>query len=224
MKICIIEDEIKLASALKKGLEQLGYPVDYFNDGVIGERHLVHHIQDYDILILDLLLPGKDGFAICQNLRSKNIYLPILVLTARSSIKDKVMLLDLGADDYLTKPFSFNELLARIRALMRRPKESLPAKIQVKDLTIDPANRKSYYKSIEIQLTLKEFMILEFLVNHRNQIVTRDQLARNLWNDDSDVFSNVIDVHIKNLRKKLSACTSEDLLETIRGTGYKLRT
>lgn len=222
MKILIAEDNEKLASLLKKGLESKGYAADCVSDGEEAQTRIELGHEDYDLVILDLMMPKKTGFEVCQNVRSSKIFIPILILTARDSTNDKISALDMGADDYLVKPFSFKELLARIRALMRRPKKLLPTELKTRDIILNPATRKVSHKGHEIKLTLKEFSLLEYLMRHPNQVVNREQILDNMWDFGFDSFSNIIDVHIKNLRKKLEDNKKGNLLETIRGVGYKL--
>lgn len=223
MRILIVEDEEKLAQSLKKGLEKEGFAVDYIMDGDAGERRIVVSHKDYDLVILDLMLPGKDGFQICRDVREQQITTPILVLTARDATEDKVTALDAGADDYLVKPFSFEELMARVRALLRRPEQALPNELVVKDLCLDTTTRKVTRKGKEINLTLKEFNLLEYLMRHADQVLTREQILDHLWDFAFDSFSNVVDVHVKNLRKKIDGNQHEKLLETIRGVGYRIK-
>ncbi len=223
MRILIVEDEEKLAKSLKKGLEKEGYAVDYCLDGEAGERRIEISHKDYDAVVLDLMLPKKDGFEICRNIRRQNIVIPILVLTARDATDDKVTALDAGADDYLVKPFSLEELNARLRALLRRPEQMLPVELTIRDLVLDTATRKVYRGSQEIPLTLKEFNLLEYLMRHPDQVLTREQILDHLWDFAFDSFSNVVDVHMKNLRKKIDGDTGEKLLETIRGVGYRIK-
>ncbi len=223
MRILIIEDEEKLARSLKKGLEQEGFAVDFLLDGTTGYRRLELNHADYDLVILDLMLPGKDGVAICRDLRRNNIFTPILVLTARDSTEDIIEGLSHGADDYLVKPFSFSELLARVHALLRRPRASLPQELRAKDLVLDPTTRAVRRGNHEISLTLKEFALLEYLMLNKDWVVNREQIFAHVWDFAADSFSNVVDVHIKNLRKKVDDSTHEKLLETIRGVGYRIR-
>jgi len=223
MRILIIEDEEKLAQALKKGLEKDGYAADYIMDGEAGQRRIELSHKDYDLVILDLMLPKRSGFEVCKNVRELNILIPILILTARDAIEDKVGVLDSGADDYLVKPFSFEELLARVRALLRRPEQSLPLEIRIGDLVLNTTTRKVHRQDNEILLTLKEFGLLEYMMRHPNQVLTREQILDHLWDFAFDSFSNVVDVHIKNLRKKVDGNYDEKLLETIRGVGYKIK-
>lgn len=223
MRILIVEDEVKLAQSLKKGLEREGYAVDYILDGESGQRRIEINHKDYDAIVLDLMLPKKDGFEICKSVREQNIVTPILVLTARDATDDKVTALDAGADDYLVKPFSLEELSARLRALLRRPEQLIPQELEVRDLRLDPVTRKVYRNGNEIPLTLKEFSLLEYLMRHPDQVLTREQILDHLWDFAFDSFSNVVDVHVKNLRKKVDGDYHEKLLETIRGVGYRIK-
>ncbi|MDO8495246.1 MAG: two-component system response regulator RppA [bacterium] len=223
MKILIVEDEEKLAKSIKKGLEKEGHAADYVLDGESAQTRIELHHEDYDLVILDLMLPKRDGLVVCQNIREKNLTIPILVLTAKGDVNDKIEVLDKGADDYLVKPFSFEELMARIRALMRRPTEALPIELKLKTLTLNTSTRKVYRNGKEINLTLKEFNLLEYLMRHPNQVLTREQILSNLWDFDFDSFSNIIDVHIKNLRKKIDTGNGQKLLETIYGVGYRIK-
>ncbi len=220
MKICIIEDEELLAKALCKGLNNLGYQAEYFLDGAEGCKSLELGHEDYDLAMVDLMLPKKSGLEICRSLREKKITLPILILSARDSVVDKTKLLQNGADDYLTKPFSFEELAARIQALLRRPRASLLIELKVGSLSLETINHKVCYKNNEIPLSLKEFDLLEYFVRHPKQTITREQLLKDLW--DFDSASNIIEVHIKNLRKKIKKHTNEEILQTVWGSGYRL--
>lgn len=222
MKILLVEDEEKLSSALSKGLQLEGYTVDVIPDGKKALTRISLHRSDYDVIILDLMLPSMDGFEICKQVREWNITVPILILTARAETDTKVKLLSSGADDYLVKPFSFAELVARVRALMRRPNESLPEKLTFDDIELNPADRKVMRGGKEISLTLKEFGLLEYFMRHPNQVVNREDLLNHLWDFNYVGFSNVVDVHVKNLRKKLSEGNHRDILETVRGIGYRL--
>ncbi len=223
MKLLIVEDEEKLAKSLKKGLEKEGYAVDYVLDGEAGQRRIELGRKDYDLIILDLMLPKRNGFEVAKNVREQNILTPILVLTARDTTEDKIVALDGGADDYLVKPFSFEELLARIRALLRRPEQLIPTEIKIKDLILNTVTRRVLRNDQEIPLTLKEFGLLEYLMRHPNQVLSREQILDHLWDFAFDSFSNVVDVHVKNLRKKVDNGHHEKLLETIRGVGYRIK-
>lgn len=222
MRILVIDDEKKLADLIKTGLQKEGYAVDCLYDGESGQRRLEFHHKDYDLAILDLMMPGKNGFEVCKNIREQAISLPILVLTARSSTGDKISMLDLGADDYLVKPFALEELLARVRALTRRPKVSLPKILKFENLELDPTRIKAFFNGKELDLTLKEFRLLEYLMRNPNQAITRDQILDKVWDFEYDSFSNVIDVHVRNIRKKLGK-KGDKLLETVRGVGYRLK-
>lgn len=222
MRILIVEDEQKLAGAMKQGLERHGFAADYVTDGETAERRIEIHHVDYDLIILDLLLPKKTGLEVCRATRARGIRTPILILTARSGTDDKIGLLDAGADDYLTKPFSFEELIARIRALLRRPSETLPPKLELRDVVLDPSTHEVYRKNRKIPLTVKEFTILEYLMRHPNQVLSRENIISHVWGFDFDSFSNVVDVHIKNLRKKIEPQGYEKLVETIAGVGYRI--
>lgn len=223
MRILIIEDDIKIAEAVKAGLEKAGYAVDHMADGEAGQRRIEINHADYDLVILDLMLPGIDGFQICKNIREKEINIPVLILTAKLSTEDKVNALDCGADDYLVKPFSFEELLARVRALLRRPEPVIAVELKLHDITLNTVTRKVYRGGREIPLTLKEYSLLEYFMRHPGQVLNREQILDHLWDFGFDSFSNVVDVHLKNLRKKINDTRGGRLLETIRGVGYRLR-
>lgn len=222
MKILLVEDEQKLASALSKGLSLEGFAVDTIPDGKKALTRISLHRTDYDLIILDLMLPSMDGYEICKQVRGMNITIPILVLTARNETDTKVQLLLAGADDYLVKPFSFAELTARVRALLRRPNESLPEKLAVGDIELNPIERRVTRAGKEIPLTLKEFGLLEYFMRHPNQVVNREDLLNHLWDFNYVGFSNVVDVHVKNLRRKLGDGSGAAILETVRGIGYRL--
>lgn len=223
MKILIVEDNEKLAKSVKEGLEQEGFAADYLLDGESGENRLLLNSENYDLVILDIMLPKKDGISICRELREKNINLPILMLTAKDTLDDKILGLDTGADDYLVKPFAFRELVSRIRVLLRRPQEMLPQEIETDDLKLNTSTREVFRGGKRIYLTLKEFMVLEYLMRNRNRVITRDQLYDHAWDFASDSFSNTVDVHIKNLRKKVDNGYNKKLLETIKGVGYRIK-
>lgn len=221
MKILIVEDEQKLGDALKRGLEIEGYAVDTIDDGKKALSRISLHRNDYDLVILDLMLPSMGGLEVCREVRARNITLPILILTARAEINTKVTLLSAGADDYLVKPFAFAELSARVRALLRRPAENLPEILHVGDLELDPATRHAARAGRAIPLTLKEFGLLEYFMRHPGMVVNREDLLIHLWDFNYEGLSNVVDVHVKNLRRKLGE-DADRLLETIRGIGYRL--
>ncbi len=223
MRILIVEDHQKIAESIQKGLKAEGFAVDFVCDGAEGQKQIEQRPDLYDLVILDRMLPGKDGLLVCKELRANGIELPILMLTAKDAIEDRVDGLYGGADDYLVKPFAFDELVARVRTLLRRPKATLPAILQVSDLILDPSKNSVKRGSKNISLTVKEFALLEYLMRHPNQVLTREQIVHHVWDTAFDPFSNVIDVHVKNLRAKIHSSHDEPLLETIRGVGYLLR-
>jgi DNA-binding response OmpR family regulator len=223
MRIIIVEDEEKLADLLKEGLTHKGYAVDVINNGEKAfDRISLNHI-DYDLIILDLMLPGMDGPEICKKLRSLNITTPILILTARDETDTKVDLLLSGADDYMVKPFSFDELNARIQSILRRPQSSVSVTLSVAGVELDTKNRIVKKGDKEIPLTLKEFTLLEYFMRNPNRVVNREELLSHLWDFNYSSFSNVVDVHVKNLRRKLGWDGEADILETVRGVGYRLK-
>ncbi len=223
MRILIVEDEQKLAEGIKKGLEKRGYAVDMVDDGEKALTRLSVHRSDYDLVILDLMLPTKSGYEVCEEARARGVTVPILVLTARNEVENKVRLLLSGADDYLVKPFSFEELLARVHALLRRPVATVPDVLRVADIELDPSEHIVRREGVEVPLTLKEFTLLEYFLRHPNEVVNREDLLSHLWDFNYESFSNVIDVHVKNLRRKLDAPDEPSLIETVRGIGYRLR-
>ncbi len=223
MRILIIEDNQKLADSISRGLEQEGYAVDYLVNGLDGEKRMLVSHEDYDVLILDRMLPGKEGVEICKTLREKKIMTPIIMLTAKDTVDDKVFGLDSGADDYLIKPFSFEELLSRVRALARRERKTLLPKLQIGELTLNPKTQEVHVGNKKLDLTLKEFRILEFFMGNFDNVLTRQKIIDHLWDSDLDQFSRVMDVHINNLRNKLKAYKHGPTLETIRGVGYRLK-
>lgn len=222
MKILVVEDEKKLADALKRGLELQGYTVDIVSDGAKALTRISLHRNDYDVVILDLMLPSMDGHEVCKQMRAKDITVPVLVLTARAETDTKVQLLMSGADDYLVKPFSFAELSARIHALLRRPNEALPQVLHFGDIELNPNTRRAVRAGRDVPLTLKEYGLLEYFMRHPDQVVNREDLLTHLWDFNYVGFSNVVDVHVKNLRRKLGE-DGDDVLETVRGIGYRLR-
>lgn len=222
MRILVVEDEHRIANTIKKGLEQERYAVDVSYSGNEGFDLAV--AEDYDLIILDLMLPGMDGLSVCRQLRKKQIHAPILILTAKSQIQDKVIGLDGGADDYLTKPFSFEELLARTRALVRRPKQTVDTVLTVGDLTLDPKSYVTKRAQQLIKLSSKEFALLEYLMRNAGKILTKEQIIGHVWNYDADILPNTIEVYIRNLRGKIDVPfkTHASLIHTIRGFGYKI--
>lgn len=222
MKILLVEDDRTLVSALKPGLEKAGYAVDALHDGLDAKKRLEIHSSGYDLAILDLGLPNMSGYEICEKVRSRNVAIPILILTGRTAIEDKVQTLDVGADDYLTKPFSSEELLARIKALLRRPQTVPVTTLVVSNITLDLSNRTVTKGNDEINLTLKEFGVLEYFMRHPNQVVLRDDILDHVWDFEFSSLSNIVDVHINKLRNKLGLKDGV-VLETVRGVGYRLR-
>ncbi len=223
MRILIIEDEKRLADSIKKGLEQESYAVDVSYEGTDGMGMAL--IQDYDLIILDLMLPGIDGMDICRKLRTEeNIQSSILMLTARGQIKDRVEGLNCGADDYLTKPFAFEELLARIKALSRRPRRSIGTVLTADDLTLDMVSYKVKRAGRTIKLSKTEYALLEFLLKNKSMILTKNQIIGNVWNYDADVLPNTVEVYIRYLRNKIEKPFrgKKPLIETIRGFGYRI--
>jgi DNA-binding response OmpR family regulator len=223
MRVLIIEDEHKIAAALKKGLEQENYAVDLAYDGEEGYDFAAS--EDYAVIILDLMLPKLDGVTVCKNLRANSIHTPILMLTAKSEISDKVNGLNQGADDYLTKPFAFAELLARVKALTRRPKKTANSKLIVSDLTLDTNNFSVTRGENNIFLSRKEFSLLEYLMHHPNTILSKDQIIQAIWDYEADVLPNTVEVYIGYLRKKIDTAFPKlpRLIHTIRGFGYKIQ-
>ncbi len=220
MKILVVEDNKKLAENLKQGLMQEGYAVDIIEEGLAAERRILINRDEYDLVVLDRMLSGKDGVSVCLSWRENDVTVPVLMLTALSTTDDKVKGLDAGADDYLAKPFAFKELLARINALLRRPKQSAPLILTFKDISINTVSRVVTYKNKPITLTLKEFMVLEYLMRNIDKVVTRDELYSHAWDFADSSFSNTVDVHIKNLRRKIH--DNAKIIQTIRGVGYKI--
>lgn len=224
MKVLIVEDEQKLAAALQRGLVAKGYAADVLHDGKEALERITLYKDDYDVVILDLLLPGIDGHTICKQVREKGIKIPILVLTALDQTESKVDVLNSGADDYLAKPFSFEELDARLKALLRRPAETAQVVLKVNDIELNPSERTVYRAGKPIQLTLKEFSLLEYFMRNLNRVINREELLNHLWDFNyTSFFSNSLDVHVKNLRKKIDYESEPSVIETIRGIGYKIK-
>lgn len=221
MRILIVEDQENLAKLVKRGLESEGFAVDYVMDGETGLRRIQMNHKDYDAVILDWMLPKKNGDEICREVRNQKIDLPILMLTAKDSAQDIANGLNSGADDYLSKPFSFEVLLARIRAVTRRPKNSLPLELHAGEISLNPATKKVKRDGKELKLTLKEFGLLEYFMRNKNVVVTREQILANVWDFAFDSFANVVDVHVTNLRKKIGGKEGK-IIETVRGMGYRL--
>jgi two-component system, OmpR family, response regulator len=221
MKILVIEDEHKIANSVKKGLEHERYVVDVAYDGVQGFDLAVG--EEYDLIVLDRLLPGMDGIELCKKVRERNIHTPILLLTARGQIMDKVAGLDAGADDYMVKPFAFAELFARVRALIRRPKKATGSVLKVDNLTLNTTTYEVERNNVPIKLSSKEFALLEYLMRHQDKVITKDQIMNHVWSYDADVLPNSVEVYIKHLRDKIDVpFKNSPLIHTVRGFGYKI--
>ncbi len=221
MRILIVEDDKKVSGFIKKGLEEETYAVDAAYDGEEG-LYLGEENQ-YDLIILDLMLPKLDGLEVLRRLREKKLDVPVLLLTAKDSVEDKVAGLNKGADDYLTKPFAFSELLARIRVLLRRGTADAKTVLQIDDLTLDLVSHKVKRNSEEIELTGKEYSLLEYFIRNQGKVLTRTMIAEHVWDYNFDTFTNVIDVYINHLRKKIDKNHEKKLLHTLRGVGYVMR-
>jgi DNA-binding response OmpR family regulator len=222
MKILLIEDVVVLARAIKDVLEKKAYTVDIISDGDKALSRISLHRNDYDLIILDLALPKLSGYEICKAIRLKEISIPILVLTAKKDADMKVKMLLLGADDYLVKPFQFDELHARIHALLRRPKGILPNVLRFGSIELNQATHAVTVGGQNVSLTLKEYGLLEHLMRNPNKVISREDLLSRIWDFNYSGFSNVVDVHIKNLRRKLSEKTGQSIVETVRGIGYRI--
>ena len=222
MRILVVEDERKVASFIRQGLEEEGHQVDVAED---GDSALDHAAGDpaYDLIVLDVVLPRRSGLAVLRTLRDRKVASPVLMLTARDAVSDRVAGLDAGADDYLTKPFAFEEFLARVRALLRRGSGQRAAILQVADLVLDPFRREATRNGRRITLTGREYALLEYLMRNAGRVLTRPMLAERVWGLDFDPESNVIDVYVGYLRRKVDAPGERRLLHTVRGAGYVLR-
>lgn len=220
MRILLVEDEPDVALMLAKGLREQSYAVDVETDGESGL--FLAQINDYDLILLDVMLPRKNGFEVCRELRDTGSSVPVLMLTARDDVKDRIAGLDSGADDYLIKPFDFHELLARVRALLRRGRVLQPETIEVADLKIDTRSHQVSRGSAKIELTAKEYALLEFLARRADHVVSRAEIANHVWDENFDPFSNLIEVYIQRLRRKIDDGHELKLLRTLRGEGYRL--
>jgi two-component system, OmpR family, response regulator len=221
VRVLIVEDEVRLASLLRRGLVEEGLSVDVARTGHDGLW--MARATEYDAIVLDVMLPGTDGLEVCRRLRESGQWSPVLMLTARDAVADRVAGLDAGADDYLTKPFSFAELLARLRALARRPSVERPAVLEVGDLRLDPATRQVWRGDVELQLSTKEFALLETFMRRPGQVLSRYQLLEHCWAYEYENRSNVVDVYVRYLREKVDRPFGRNSIETIRGAGYRLR-
>ncbi len=220
MRILLVEDHRRLSNSLKMSLEDDGYAVDAAYDGVEGQE--LAEMTPYDLIILDIMLPRRDGLEVCRELRKQRINIPILMLTARDAVEDRVKGLDSGADDYLVKPFAINELRARLRALLRRDLPDKTGLLTVADLTLDPAAHQVSRNHVTINLTAKEFALLEYLMRNPNRLITREMAENHVWSYDYEGVSNVVDVYIRRLRCKIDDPFEPKLIETVRGAGYRL--
>jgi two-component system OmpR family response regulator len=221
MRVLVVEDEVKMAGLLKRGLEEEGYAVDVAGTG--SDALWLGTENPYDAIVLDVMLPDQDGFEVCRQLRAGGRWAPVLMLTARDAVPDRVAGLDAGADDYLTKPFSFTELFARLRALVRRGAGERPAVLQAGDLALDPATRKVTRDGTPIDLTSKEFALLEYFLRHPGEALTRSRILEHVWDFAYEGDSNVVDVYVRYLREKIDRPFGRETIETVRGTGYRLR-
>ncbi len=220
MRILVVEDERGVAKFIKQGLSEAGYAVDIAGDGEEGLDYVA--VMDYDIILLDIMLPKIDGIEVLEHIRKKDINVPVILLTARDAVTDRVKGLDAGADDYLIKPFAFPELLARIRALLRRPPMQNSTILKVDDLEMDVSKHEVHRAGLLIDLSPREFALLEFLMRNNKQILTRTQLIEHVWSYDFYTGTNVLDVYIGYLRKKIDLKKSRPLIHTVRGIGYKI--
>ena len=221
MRLLVVEDEARLALLLKRGLEEQGYAVDVTGDG--AEALWLATENDYDTVVLDIMLPGLDGLEVTKRLRAGGRWAPVLLLTARDGIDDRVVGLDAGADDYLVKPFSFAELAARVRALVRRGRVERPTVLEVGDLRLDPARRQAWRGGVELELSPTEFALLELFLAHPDEVLTRTRILEHVWDFAYDPASNVVDQYVGYLRRKIDRPFGRADLETVRGVGYRLR-
>jgi two-component system OmpR family response regulator len=221
MRVLLVEDEVKMAGLLRRGLREEGLAVDVARTG--DDAMWMARATEYDAIVLDVMLPGADGFEVCRRLREGGTWSPVIMLTARDGVNDRVAGLDAGADDYLAKPFSFAELLARLRALARRPPVERPTVLEVGDLRLDPATRRVWRGDEEIQLSAKEFALLETFMRRPGEVLSRYQLLEHCWDYGYENRSNVVDVYVRYLREKIDRPFGRESLETVRGVGYRLR-
>lgn len=222
MRILVVEDERKVASFIRQGLEEEGHVVEVTRDGAAA-LDLLLDSTPYDLVVLDVMLPKRDGLDVLKTLRARGVRTPVLILTARDAVADKVAGLDLGADDYLTKPFAFEELLARVRALLRRGTDQRAAVLRLGDLTLDPVTREARRGRRRIELTAREYSLLDYFLRQPGRVLTRPMIAEHVWGLDFDSESNIIDVYIGYLRRKIDAPGEPRLLHTLRGTGYVMK-
>ena len=221
MKVLIIEDEIKIATFMKNGLKQERYEVDLETNGKDGLENAMN--QQYDLILLDVMLPGMNGLDILRELRANNYNVPVVLISALDSTEDRVNGLDLGADDYISKPFSFDELAARIRAILRRTQKHKSTKLHAGELTLDTVTHLAYRDNKEIELTTKEYSLLMYLMLNKNNVIARNSIIQNVWREDLGKDSNVIDVYVKKLRGKIEKKGTRPTIQSVRGVGYRLR-
>jgi two-component system, OmpR family, response regulator len=221
VRVLVVEDEVKMAGLLKRGLEEEGYAVDVAGNG--SDAVWLGTENPYDAIVLDVMLPDQDGFEVCRQLRAGGRWAPVLMLTARDAVPDRVAGLDAGADDYLTKPFSFTELFARLRAVVRRGGTERPAVLRVGDLVLDPASKKVIRANAPVDLTAKEFALLEYFMRHPGEVLGRTRIIEHVWDFAYEGDSNVVDVYVRYLREKIDRPFGRDSIETVRGTGYRMR-
>lgn len=221
MRILVVEDETKVGCFIKRALEEESYAVDLCEDGLQGLDMALS--GTYDLIVIDLMLPGLPGLEVLTRLRKEKIHTPVLILTAQSKVDQRVKGLDAGADDYLTKPFAIDELLARVRALLRRGTSDVPGVLQIDDLVLNPATREVTRGGQRIDLTVKEYALLEYFLRHAGRVLTRPTISEHVWNQDFDTFTNVIDVYVNYLRNKIDRGRAHKLIHTIRGSGYMLK-
>ncbi len=221
MRILLVEDDNRIARFIQKGLKENAYAVDVSENGEDALFQI--DLVNYDLVILDVMIPGKNGFEICEEIREKGSNIPIMMLTAKDTVEDRIQGLDLGADDYLTKPFEFGELLARMRALLRRPRgEMIPATISFGELEIDTHAQKAFGNGELIPLTTKEYALLQYFARNADKVIGREEISEHVWNETFDPFSNLIEVYVNRLRQKISNCVTSPVLTTRRGAGYIL--
>jgi two-component system OmpR family response regulator len=221
VRVLVVEDHVRMANVISRGLREEGYAVDVAATGEDGAW--LASENEYDAIVLDVMLPGIDGFETCRRLRGAGRWAPVLMLTARDAVEDRIRGLDAGADDYLTKPFSFAELLARIRALLRRGVAERPSALRTDDLTLDPARRVVERRGIRVDLTTKEFALLEYFMRHPEEVLTRSRIIEHVWDFAFEGDSNIVDVYVRYLREKVDRPFGCDSIETVRGAGYRLR-
>jgi two-component system OmpR family response regulator len=221
VRILVVEDEVKMAGLIKRGLEHEGYAVDVARDG--PEALWAAREVDYDAIVLDVMIPEPDGFEVCRTLRQEGRWAPVVLLTARDRVDDRVTGLDAGADDYLTKPFAFAELFARLRAVVRRGPSERPTVLKVGDLSLDPATREVWRDGTRVLLSSKQFTLLELLMRHAGDVLSRERILEHVWDFAYEGTSNLVEVYIRSLRERIDRPFGRDSIETVRGAGYRLR-